>query len=1520
MTTANLVISTTDSDSNGIYDDVDALARLAKNELSPLVGFYTTILGSQTAAIEYVTAIIVDQVINRAASGSTEIYGGRLIQNVINEPAQYSGVQGEGGGSWTGLPTADAAYVAAVEKRLAERVSGQASIIGTTNDFLNPTIVKPEYDKNNDGIMDNWAKWGKGMTNKMFIGVNPFNPDGTVIPNIPETTVLGNANNLRPDPFTISYDVDKDGVIEAGETSGLFDPHGWLGVKIDSPNAQTEDLNNLDPGAGDNDASDIDNADVQELLDLWDMAGEEASPLVLDLDGDGIELINLQSGDAVYWDVDNDGMAEASAWVGPDDGLLVIDSNNDGIINNHIELFGDKVTDGFSELRLNDSNGDNKITAEDTVWGDLRVWRDANGNGYSEATELHTLDDLQITQIDLNASTTNIVNAGNTITHTSTYTIGGNTRSIVDAWFKYSDVNTVYNKDFVMDGRVMLLPTAKGYGDLPILSVAMSLDNSATGNLLDRVSNLHAKTFADLFDSTNTTADDVRAIIYRWAGVESVVTGSRGLFVDAHELAFLEKMTGQPFLQNGLYSNPGVHAGYTLTQAFDLAFNHIYATLLAQGAGGELFTGNVVYNPALDTLEGITGLDLTKLGSLETEAMGLGSTAAKETFWSNVVRVIEYTIGTDNLSSGDLDALEDAIVDTDSTLSLTSILGEAVFTPEFTTTNGTSSGETLNGGSDNDLINGNGGNDTFNGNAGNDTFEGGTGNDTFNGGLDSDLAYGRAGNDTYIYNVNGGYDVYEDTSGTDKIQFGAGITLSHLTFVRAGENDLVINISNGSFIGEITIRNQFKNGQGIETIQFSDSSTFNLATQSWTMTGTYGYDTLWGVQYGASQNDTLNGGDGNDVLWGRDGNDTLNGGNGVDEIYGGYGTDTISGGDGNDRIEGNDGNDTLAGNAGNDFIDGGYGNDTYTYASGHDTLQDISGTDVINLPSGFTSGATVYYKILDDLKIVFDANNSITIKNHFAGGGAVETLNFNGGPSVNLTTVAYTLQGDNSNNTLNGTFSDNTFYGMGGSDTLNGYAGADTLDGGDGDDTMYGGDGNDILLGGLGADILDGGNNDDIMNGGAGNDTLRGGYGNDTYIYVSGHDIMNEQGSGSAADVIEMVAGWTLEDLSFKRYSTNPYDLVIEINSSNTITLDDYFYSTYYAFETLKFSDNSTFNLLNVQPFTYGTAGNDYIYNILYNGSIDDVIYGLDGSDYLYGGTGNDMLIGGNGNDTLYGQGGDDILDGGAGDDTLWGDSGDDTFLYGSGLDSVNAFSGTDTLRLIGGTTINDITVAASGYNAVITVQSGINVVTVVDHNYSSTYQLEKIQFDDGFLTTFTDYATWTKGTSSADTQTGTSSHNVMIGYAGNDTLDGAGGDDDIHGGSGNDTLIGGDGADQLHGGVGDDILRGANGLDTLYGGAGADSFIFYAANAFNNIDVIKDFSTLESDTLNIADLLTGYTAGVSDINDFVSLSVSGADSRLFVDRDGTGSTYSSAQIATLSNVTGLDVDALLMNNNLTVV
>ncbi|MBR7059330.1 MAG: hypothetical protein IKI22_01825, partial [Neisseriaceae bacterium] len=66
-------------------------------------------------------------------------------------------------------------------------------------------------------------------------------------------------------------------------------------------------------------------------------------PLVLDLDGDGIELLKANGWNGVQFDYNGDGIKSSTGWVKSDDGLLVWDRNGDGIINNGSEIFGEDM-------------------------------------------------------------------------------------------------------------------------------------------------------------------------------------------------------------------------------------------------------------------------------------------------------------------------------------------------------------------------------------------------------------------------------------------------------------------------------------------------------------------------------------------------------------------------------------------------------------------------------------------------------------------------------------------------------------------------------------------------------------------------------------------------------------------------------------------------------------------------------------------------------------------------------------------------------------------------------------------------------------------------------------------------------------------------------------------------------------------------------------------------------------------------------------------------------------------------
>lgn len=83
-------------------------------------------------------------------------------------------------------------------------------------------------------------------------------------------------------------------------------------------------------------------------------------------------------------------------------------------------------------------------------------------------------------------------------------------------------------------------------------------------------------------------------------------------------------------------------------------------------------------------------------------------------------------------------------------------------------------------------------------------------------------------------------------------------------------------------------------------------------------------------------------------------------------------------------------------------------------------------------------------------------------------------------------------------------------------------------------------------------------------------------------------------------------------------------------------------------------------------------------------------------------------------------------------------------------------------------------------------------------------------------------------------------------------------------------------------------ILNGGDGLDNLYGADGIDIFVFENASAFNNTDVIHDFSKTQGDQIDLSDILSdqGITVNAGNINSYVQVDQFNG---LRVDTTGTG-------------------------------
>ncbi|MBI3874303.1 MAG: hypothetical protein HY307_04810, partial [Arcobacter sp.] len=154
--------------------------------------------------------------------------------------------------------------------------------------------------------------------------------------------------------------------------------------------------------------------------------GWVSSPLILDLDNNSVNSIGIEEGVQFNYD----GTVMKTGWVDKHDGILALDINKDGIINDSSELFGDstklqdgqKATDGFAALAQYDDNKDGKIDVNDAIFKDLKVWKDSNSDAITNDGELLSLDKVGVASLNLNHTLSDNAENGNLHSLVGSYT------------------------------------------------------------------------------------------------------------------------------------------------------------------------------------------------------------------------------------------------------------------------------------------------------------------------------------------------------------------------------------------------------------------------------------------------------------------------------------------------------------------------------------------------------------------------------------------------------------------------------------------------------------------------------------------------------------------------------------------------------------------------------------------------------------------------------------------------------------------------------------------------------------------------------------------------------------------------------------------------------------------------------------------------------------------------------------------------------------------------------------------
>jgi Ca2+-binding RTX toxin-like protein len=1038
--------------------------------------------------------------------------------------------------------------------------------------------------------------------------------------------------------------------------------------------------------------------------------GGGGKPIVIDLDGDGVEILPKDR-NFVLFDFDDDGYRERTAWVGRDDGLLMFDENGDGRITSAREIAfsqwiaGEDLTDVEAARKYFDVNRDGKLNALDArlaatdllaqnrklaagtaVWENFRIWQDMDSDGVVDPGELKRLADLGITEIGLTYTSDAdvLLSDGSAIT------------GLIDVKRTGSDgvQKTVLGADVTLAHDRLGVRTTEANGvttwEFETGTGTNEREHQLTiaANAAGAANNVHlGSDAADTFSATGYSAATQGGAALAGLNLVSVVGNEQANTLDGRgrKIAVaLDGKGGADSLFGGtdddsLFGGAGNDAlyGNAGNDALDggAGDDRIYGE-----AGGDLLQGGA----GADRLFGGDGDDMMIADAADIAMMRASARAAD---------VIDGGRGYDALF------IDDGTAPTGVEIVLEQIGVEYIEASDA---------------------------------------------------ADTIYAMKLAPNE-FIDPATGDVWVLSDNV-PSSFEYVSEITTYYDSgMVRVSRED-------SEWRSWVTGTSTKKAVQNVVNDRLDKTDGLHTGLTS-AGAGLQSQDKFIGFG--------LFGWGGNDRIYGAIGNDSLAGGKGDDRIEGNFGNDRYfySASEGNDTIldvglaaVGT----TLVNHVTTVHVSVSYGRQSNGQDSWEVTHRSQTGQTKTEYRTFQVNGGPGYGGV-DTLQLSWPIGFEDV---------AFRAINAEGRPGMRLDIVALDAQtpagsvtligqGDSRYNVEILQFGNGMALDMSYAMSGQGTAGNDTIRGGqhdhDGNPATAMVDRNDVLQGFGGEDAIYGGGGADFLVGGAGPDHLFGGTGDDAYFYARGDEyngIRDEAGS----DVLYFGKGISFSDLAFssRRGGEGLDDIYIAVSKTEQVAtgatdaqgkavtravtsqtgslkiVGGLTGST--MLEWIVFEDGSALSLPSIAGLALATANADTVTwtaSALY-------INGGEGNDILKSGLHDDVLWGGAGNDRLEGGSGDDSHVGGAGDDVMIGGDGNDVYSFAStdGNDRIDDASGkgdrlvlTDLSAdeaLYSRTSTGDLFVRAREGGANVTVVNQFNAVAGAD------YGVEKLVFADG--------------------------------------------------------------------------------------------------------------------------------------------------------------------------------------------